>query len=130
MNIFKQNKKINFRKDDLVLCRIGIVVNTQIEKVSNTNTSWDYSQKTTYLPIKEKRILIRYYGRYYEPEDHRYSYARKKDSFNTIGDKIVIETDNIPIQYIEEIPLTEKEKRRGKISFRRIKELENLLNSK
>lgn len=134
MNIFKRNKKINFEKEDLVLCKIALVTDCKI--VGYGNNIWDYSVERTFCVLPEIRILIREFSKYIEPDDYinfkifRERTYKTKENYLTIGDRIVKETNNIPIQHLKKIPLTEKERRTGRITLKRIKELEDLLNSK
>ena len=135
MNFFKRNRKINFEKEDLVLCKIALITEYKILEYGTSNTSWDYHDKTTWDELPGIRILIRYDSRhYYEPNDYfelfeRRNYQKGYD-FLKEGDLFVKETDNIPIQHCKKIILTEKELKTKRITLKRIKELEDLLNSK
>jgi len=135
MNFFKRNRKISFQEEDLVLCRIALVTDYKILEYGTRNTSWDYHDQTTWRVLPEVRILIREGAEYYyEPHEHFELFGKRRykkgHGFLKEGDRFVVETNNIPIQYCTEITLTEKELKTKKITLKRIKELENLLNSK
>ena len=135
MNFFKRNRKINFEKEKLVLCRIGLVTDYKILEYGTSYTSWDYKAKTTWQSFPEIRILVKTrFGFYYEPEDflglYRDKHYNKGYENVEVGEKFVEKTNDLPIQYFKDIVLTKRELRTKKISLKRIKELENLLNSK
>lgn len=134
MNIFKRNKKINFEKEDLVLCRIALITDYKVLAYGTRFTSWDYQTETTWRILPEIRILIRGDSeRYYEPNDYFNLYEKREyqkgHEFLREGERFVKQTDNMPIQYIANITLTQKELKTKKISLKRIKEIEDLLNS-
>ncbi len=54
---------------------------------------------------------------------------QNRDVFVRMGDEFVKVLTTLPIQYNSCIELTDKELRTGKITLKRIRELENLLNS-
>jgi len=134
MNFFKRNRKINFEKEVLVLCRIALVTDYKILEYGDENTWWDYHSETFWSILPETRILIRSRSDYYYEPDTFWAWTsiryQKGYKFLKIGEKFVEKTDDIPIQHIENITLTERKLKTKKISLKRIKELENLLNSK
>lgn len=135
MDFFKRNRKISFEKEDLVLCKIALVTDYKILEYGDENTWWDYCSETLWITFPKTRILIRTNSDcYYEPDDYFNIFERRKyqmgHRYLKVGERFVKETNNIPIQYLKTIILTKKELKTKKISLKRIKELENLLNSK
>lgn len=127
MNIIKRNKKINFEEVDLVLCKIALV--TERTVLPNADIRYEFRI------FPEIRILARKFSKFYF-EPINYSKDWKEPDYGKlysgldVGDRFVESTDNIPIQRIPGIPFTEKELKTKKITLKRIKELEDLLNSK
>lgn len=132
-NFFSRYRRINFEKNDLVICRINLITKYEILEYGNSHTSWDYHDKTTWVVLPKIRILIRGGYYYYEPDEFYDYFGRTlyQGNHNLLrkGDKFVNEVSPKAIQYIRGITLTEKEQRTKKITIKRIKELENFLNS-
>ena len=132
MSIFKRNKKINFEEVNLILCKLCMI--TEYETLYNP---WRVKAKKIAFP--ETRILVRLHDNhhFYEPNNYSESWREPDYSLYNIdeivryhlGMKLVEKTDGIPIQRIPGITFTEKELKTKKISLKRIKEIEDLLNS-
>ena len=135
MNGLRQYRKIDFRRTKLVICKLAIVVKSEILEYGNRDTWWDYHHKSTWEKLPKLKILCKTkYGEFYlRWEDYfstKASEVYSKDRFDTeVGDLFVLETNDIPIQFDSRITLTEKEKREGKITLKRIEELEKVINS-
>lgn len=127
LNFFKR-KQVNFQNKSLVICKMGIVT-----KKENSWDKWGEYIEWKSIALPKYRILVsgRKYIKFYEPDRSKiyypsnYSYKRRVK----IGD-LVVKTATIPIQYVQFIKLTEEEERTKTITIERIKELEDLLNSK
>lgn len=131
--IRKKTSKINFEEEKLVACYFAVI--TDHDKwYSGDEVYWESSVRK----LPGIRILVKKgsaYTYYYEPEealksDGKYYYDRVK-FLDGVGNRIVIPLYNgLPIQYLNEIKLTAEELATKRITLERIKELENLLNSK
>lgn len=141
----KKTPKINFEEEKLVVCYFSVITDYK-EWYEGDRTYWRASE----IPLSGIRILVkeerRYsYDKYYEPEEllkdykpaeglefygKKFYYDSIKE-LNGVGDLKVNPLHNeLPIQYLTQIELTAEELTTKEITLERIKELENLLNSK
>lgn len=95
--------------------------------VSDRQDLWQCGKRE--ICNNREKILKKCGSRYYKPDNNDFFYlAIDADTFLFVGDEFV-ETD-IPMIDCSEIILTKKELKTSKISLKRIREIEDLLNSK
>ena len=120
--IFRK-RKINFMNEQLVVCKVAILIESEIPDEVSTFA------KAFWLTFPETRILIKKDdGFYYEPNGYSDRKYQKGCESLKNGSKFVEKECNL-IQEIDSIPWSEKEWRTKKISIKRIREVEKLLNS-
>lgn len=132
----KKTPKINFEEEKLVLCYLELITDYK-EWIEGNIIHW----KALHEKIPKIRILVKekaaFWDRYYEPEEllkdayHRKCYYDCISKVEGVGDFLVTPLHKgLPIQYLPRISLTEEESMTKEITLERIKELEDLLNSK
>lgn len=130
----RKTPKINFEEKKLVLCYLEVITDYK-RWIEGDRTHWKTSQRTIpriRILVKEKEV---FWDKYYEPEESLKDYGKCYydciSKVEGVGDRIVTPLHKgLPIQYLTEINLTAEETMTKEITLERIKELEDLLNSK
>ena len=127
--MFRKFRKIDFKENRLVICTTKVI--TARKKLD------EYTEEIRSTPSKY-RILIehRIYSNTYMGQDpmkpdmyYRWTKLRKGMFYGDVGETIIYNFGGVPIESDARIVLTEKEKKTGRISLKRIQELEKTLNS-
>lgn len=127
--MFRKFRKIDFKENRLVICTTKVI--TARKKLD------EYTVELRSTPSKY-RILIEHkkYSHTYMGQDpmkpnryYRWTKLRKGMFYGDVGETIIYNFGGVPIESDSRIILTEREKKTGKISLKRIEELEEILNS-
>lgn len=126
--IFRKFRKISFKENRLVICTTKVILG--IEKVDK------HTSKITSTPSKYRILIEHKKNGTYTGEDpmkpntyYRWTKLREGSFYGDVGETIIYNFGGFPIERDSRIVLTEKEKKTGKISLKRIEELEKILNS-
>ena len=127
--MFRKFRKISFRENRLVICTTRVIFSRK--KLD------EYTDEIKSTPSKY-RILIEHKinSHTYMGQDpmkpnmyYRWTKLREGQFYGNIGETIIYNFGGVPIESDSRIILTEREKKTGKISLKRIEELEEILNS-
>jgi len=127
--MFRKFRKVNFKENRLVICTT--------KKILSRKKLDEYTDEITSTPRKY-RILIEHktYSNTYMGQDpmkpklyYRWTKLQKGMFYGDVGETIIYNFGGVPIENDSRIILTEREKKTGKISLKRIEELEKFLNS-
>lgn len=121
-------RKIDFRKHPLEICGIAVITGRTVVESGNSYSDWKWKYKIEYSEIGNA-ILTNWDSYFwYDPQKGSkklYPYGHGNGVMGTI---FVLKRANCTIENDSRVKLTKKERKTGKISFKRIQEITDTLN--